>query len=81
MTAGVRRFSAVVLGENRAALGLFNSFGDVPPRICRWLARRRFPNGARQLPSLDGVWTKVPGSLNQLLTESKERLGFARSEG
>jgi hypothetical protein len=21
------------------------------------LARRRFPNGARQLPSLDGVWT------------------------
>jgi hypothetical protein len=29
MTAGVRRFSAVVLGENREPLGLFNSFGDV----------------------------------------------------
>jgi GNAT superfamily N-acetyltransferase len=26
---GVRRFSAVVLGQNREALGLFNSFGDV----------------------------------------------------
>jgi hypothetical protein len=25
----VRRFSAVVLGQNREALGLFNSFGDV----------------------------------------------------
>jgi GNAT superfamily N-acetyltransferase len=26
---GVRRFSAMVLGQNREALGLFNSFGDV----------------------------------------------------
>ena len=29
---GVRRFSVVVLGENREAIGLFNSFGDVRRR-------------------------------------------------
>jgi hypothetical protein len=38
---GVRRFSLVVLGENREALRLFNTFGDV--------GRRQYSTGVVEL--------------------------------
>jgi hypothetical protein len=56
----VRRFSAVVLGENREALGLFSSFGDV---------RREYAAGVVELvielPPKRGIGARLARALRE----------------
>ena len=57
---GMRRFSAVVLGQNREALGLFNSFGDV---------RREYDAGmvelVIELPPKRGIGARLARALRE----------------